>query len=293
MQDGASVNKAGLCQVKFFFSNILNVTCFSHTIDNVGKHFAFSVLDTFSRCWNTMFSFSPATRLLWKTRTGTAMRLQSNTKWWSKWEVLNQVMEFFGDVEPFLRENENLSPVCLAGLLKLFDDPVTARDIEIELAAIRDAGKHFVKATYYLEGDGPLVFSCYERLSALAQAIAIESYPNTEAKAHEHAGGNMVLYNQLVAQAKACINPGFHFYQQKFSVQLHDTVRAFKAAHLCCPMQVQALQPTAASVQELKQFSFITDAQVVQLVEELSNYLAMADGAVKVVVDPQTTLTML
>ena len=37
--------------------------------------------------------------------------------------------------------------------------------------------------------------------------------------------------------------------------------------------------PTAASVQKLKQFSFITNAEVVQLVEELPNYLAIADGA--------------
>ena len=89
--------------------------------------------------------------------------------------------------------------------------------------------------------------------------------------------------NQLVAQAKACINPGFRFYQQKFSVQFHNIVRAFKAARLCCPIQVQALHPTAASVQELKQISFITDAEVVQLVEELPNYLdlAIADGAIE------------
>ena len=63
MRDGASVIEAGLRQVMFFFPNILNVICFSHTIDNVGKHFEFSVLDTFSRCWNTMFSLSPAARL--------------------------------------------------------------------------------------------------------------------------------------------------------------------------------------------------------------------------------------
>ena len=58
------------------------------------------------------------------------MPLNPNTRWWSSWEVLNQVMEFLGDVEPFLRENENLSPVCHAGLLELFDDPVTAGDFE-------------------------------------------------------------------------------------------------------------------------------------------------------------------
>ena len=27
---------------------------------------------------------------------------------------------------------------------------------------------HFVKATYFLEGDGPLVFACYEKLSAVS-----------------------------------------------------------------------------------------------------------------------------
>ena len=46
MRDGAPVNEAGLRQVMFFFPNILNVICFSHTIDNVGKHFEFSVLYT-------------------------------------------------------------------------------------------------------------------------------------------------------------------------------------------------------------------------------------------------------
>ena len=66
--------------------------------------------------------------------------------------------------------------------MEFFDDQVNAHVIEIELAALIDAGEHFVSATYYLEGDGPLAFSCYERLSTLAHAIAIESYPNTEVK---------------------------------------------------------------------------------------------------------------
>ena len=60
MRDGAAVNEAGLRQVGFYFPNIFNVTCFSHTIDNVGKHFEFTVLDKFSRNWNTMFSLSAA-----------------------------------------------------------------------------------------------------------------------------------------------------------------------------------------------------------------------------------------
>ena len=258
MKDGAAVNEAALSQVSFFFPNIFNVTCFSHTIDNVGKHFEFGVLDTSSRYWNTPFSLSPSARITWKTRTGTAMRLSSETRWWSKWEVLNLVMQCFGDVEPFLRENENLAPSCRRHLLELFDDPISARELEIELDAMIDAGHHFLSATYYFEGDDPLAFSCYERLSALAHAVTVESYPNTEAKAREHAGGNLPLYNQLVAHGKSCITPGFRFYQHKFSGEFHTTVRAFRVARLCCPVQVQTLHPTAASVEELKYFSSLT-----------------------------------
>ena len=191
-------------------------------------------------------------------------------------------MEFFGDVEPFLRENDNLSPVCRASLLEIFDDPATARDLDIELAAMIDAGKHFVQATCYLEGDSPLVFTCCERLSALAHAIAIDSYPNTRPKlANMQVEISMALYNQLVAQAKACINIQASASTNRNSVCNSRIliVRAFKAARLCCQIQVQALRPTAVSVQELKQSSLITDAEVVQLVEELPNYLAIADGA--------------
>ena len=38
-----------------------------------------------------------------------------------------------------------------------------------------DVGVHFVNATYYLEGDGPLIFTCFERLSAVAHAVTVVS----------------------------------------------------------------------------------------------------------------------
>ena len=31
-------------------------------------------------------------------------------------------------------------------------------NLKLELAATIDVGEHFVKATYFLEGDGPLIF---------------------------------------------------------------------------------------------------------------------------------------
>ena len=85
------------------------------------------------------------------------------------------------------------------------------------------------------------------------------------------------MYQQLMAQAKACIQPGLYFYQQKFSVQFRSTVRAFKEARLRCP--VQHLNPTAASLEEFRNFLFLDDNDTIaNLAQELPAYLAAADG---------------
>ena len=69
--------------------------------------------------------------------------------------MLKQVMEYFADVEPFLRENKHLAPATRRHLVEIFDNPNDAADLELELAALVDGGAHFVSATCYLEGDGP------------------------------------------------------------------------------------------------------------------------------------------
>lgn len=190
-----------------------------------------------------------------------------------------QVADHFADVEPFLRENDHLAPATRGHLIRLFDSPDDVVDLELELAALIDGGIHFVSATYYLEGDGPLIFSCYEQLSAVCHAVTIESYPNTEAVARRHADGNVEHFNQLVAKAKACITPGLRFYQRKFSNEFHALVCAFKSARLCCPVQVQQLRPTVASLAELRNFSFLDDDGIIAgLSQELPHYLATAEG---------------
>lgn len=83
-----------------------------------------------------------------------------------------------------------------------------------------------------------------------------------------------------MAKAKACINPGLHFFQRKFSQEFYENVRAFRSARLCCPVQVQQLRPTAASVEELRRFRFLDNDAIIQgLTAELPRYLAVADGA--------------
>ena len=84
MRDGASVNGATIRQVLFFYPNILDVVCFSHTIDNVGSQFDFSILDLFFQYWVSLFAHSLNAKLLWRDRTGQSIKPYSNTRWWSK-----------------------------------------------------------------------------------------------------------------------------------------------------------------------------------------------------------------
>lgn len=73
MRDGAAVNGAALRQLKFFYADLLDVVCFSHTLDNVGSHFEFQVLDSFTRFWIGFFSHSYNARLVCMERENWAV----------------------------------------------------------------------------------------------------------------------------------------------------------------------------------------------------------------------------
>ena len=70
--------------------------------------------------WNILGKFishSPKTWLLWKEQTSTTMPSYSPTRWWSRWEMFDQVMVQFRDVVPFLHCNEDIAPATKAKLL--------------------------------------------------------------------------------------------------------------------------------------------------------------------------------
>ena len=75
------VNVAALRQLMFFYHNLFDVVCFSHTIDNVGNHFQFRILDLFTRYWIGMFSYSYNARPVWRERTGQSICTFGDTRW--------------------------------------------------------------------------------------------------------------------------------------------------------------------------------------------------------------------
>ena len=81
---------------------------------------------------------------------------------------------------------------CLLRLeqsLSFFSDSSKKAKIQIELAAIVDYGKPFVKATYKLEGDGPLALECCEAVETVSHSVGLAYAPNVEAVAKKLSRG--------------------------------------------------------------------------------------------------------
>lgn len=102
MRDRVSVNNVAMTTIKILYPRMLDVGCFSHTIDHVGDRFNTPILSPFVSSWVKLFSHSPKARLLCKQQTGRSMTTYSATRWWSKWEVMRQLLVQFGDISLFL-----------------------------------------------------------------------------------------------------------------------------------------------------------------------------------------------
>ena len=124
----------------------------------------------------------------------------------------------FGDIHPFLDAHPEVSPATPEKLLQILSDPQKLSYLKVELAAVVDMGECFVKDTFTLEGDSPLVFTCFEVLSVLTAAFQTAHYPNLEALSKILAPGLVVLQQQWMDYGKACIKPALDFLVPNLSM---------------------------------------------------------------------------
>ena len=78
----------------------------------------------------------------------------------------------FGDVEPFIDDNQDIAPKIVGRLRGITASQDTKCRLKLELAAVIDVGKPFVTATYDLEGDSVLSQSVYERVQAVRKCAS-------------------------------------------------------------------------------------------------------------------------
>ena len=277
VRDGAAVNGAAIRHVKeIMYPDVVDIVCASHTLDNIGKHFQTATLDEFVQSWIALFSRSPAARLVWKEQTGTTIKSCNNTRWWSEWEVKNQLLTVFGDVPDFL-QNLDACPANRDRLLAILNSPQRSAELRMQLAIVVDAALPFVRKTYLMEGDGDIVVDAYNNLQEIATAAVLKHYPNTHAMASKIAGGDGERCTELIQQAERCIQPAINFYLRKFNQigsPMFETVHIYKAIRIFCPVQAHNLQPGIASVDQLRRIPMLnSDAHILSLKDELPAYL--------------------
>ena len=105
----------------------------------------------------------------------------------------------------------------------------------MEISITVDAMEPFVKATYTLEGDGPIALVAYQQISLY---VSLEHYPNVDAVARLLANGNCTHERQLIAYAKAACVPAYAYFKEKFNSDLRPIVLAFKSARYLSPSKV-------------------------------------------------------
>lgn len=110
------------------------------------------------------------------------------------------------------------------------------------MSVVVDAGAPLVRATYTcrLEEDESLALHCFEVLNTVILSTQSAYYSITTAIAQTLAGGD---HQQLMANAKQCVQPAYEYFKDKFTGGLGDVLSAFKAARLYCPSRVPELQP--------------------------------------------------
>ena len=178
-----------------------------------------------------------------------------------------QLMELFGDVQPFLEVNTSISPATRGKLLGMLQNPQEKAYLMVELAVTVDVALPFVKATYVLEGDGPLALSCYETISSLNAAARQANYSNLFAVAST---GDT---DMVIEHAKKCVQPGVAYYFKQLSTNMKE---AFKAARLFSPSKLSEMNPGVNAIDSLCSFPFLSPF-IPGLKEEFPQYIAFAE----------------
>ena len=175
------------------------------------------------------------------------MASYSATRWWSKWELMKQMMVQFGEIESFLNHNTDLGPSSRSRLLAILTNPEKLKHLKLELASVIDWGEVFVKATYNLEGDGPLAFTCYEEVQRVVAAIRVAHTPNTEAIIRTISTQTSVQ-QRLRIYAKNCVQKALEYFQHQIESSLQVPMSAFKAVQIFNPHKLATLKPDVSHV---------------------------------------------
>lgn len=121
------------------------------------------------------------------------------------------------------------------------------------------------------------MFSCHEVVQTIVSSVQVGNTPDVQAivRSLSVAPG---IQQQLIAYARNCVQPALDYFEHQLQTSLKAPLAAFKAARFFCPHKLGLLKPTAADIDLLSAFPFLSPQELSSLKSELPTYLVKADG---------------
>lgn len=156
----------------------------------------------------------------------------------------------------------------------------------LDVIATPDGGEPFVKKTYSVEEDGPLVVTAYDSIKDLENCVRLTHMSNANRIASDLAAiaENNLEKQQLLQQrqdyACQCVQPGFDYFLDTFASadNLSHPMCYFKAARLVDPRKVNDVMPSVNGIKKLGNFPFIKNSDLEKPILELPNYMVASNG---------------
>ena len=137
-----------------------------HTLHNIGKHLALSVLNDFMTSWLQLVPQPGAAKLRWEAILDKTCSKFSKVRWWSRWEIMQERALNFSELPKFLADLDS-DGVGDATTKKMIEIMTNNKDeLELELAAVMSC-ERLCTATYRLEVDGLELLLTHRTFEAL------------------------------------------------------------------------------------------------------------------------------
>ena len=167
-RDSCSTNYAAVKRLLPLSINGLNMLCFAHTLHNTGKHLYLPVLEEFITPWLQLIPKPGAARLRWQAILGKCVSSYSTVRWWSRWEIMEELALNFGALPQFLTDlsNDGIGDATTKKMLNMVKHQ--HKELELELAAVLSC-ERLCRATYRMEGDRLEMLLVYRNIEELRE----------------------------------------------------------------------------------------------------------------------------
>ena len=253
-RDRASVNEAALDNLRPFAPQLVNIPCYMHTTDHVGDKLDEGLVRELINAYVSLFSNKVALlgfsvpdcaclqqkrpRLLWAELSPVGPTLLGETRFWSKYETLVDIfLRYKLVVDSFVPKllQAGIAPATVARIAKIIYDPDLERTFATNMAAIVEYARPFVKATYFLEGDGflsPFVYDTIMDLQMWCDTWGPEVAQHTTAVALHRCDDDAARAAVLVQAAVDKMQVGIDYFYWRFIQEgcvMEPTLRMYKA----------------------------------------------------------------